>query len=1764
MTNAPNSAVTFFLAIFTILVVASRCWNHLIVLFDLSSVETNGQNETVATKDPLLDSILNEPAAVWITDYINLCICFLLFILVCISEPMFQYNALMSSKGSTKKTSVHCFGDKPKFLMADGEPVSDLEPAIPDKSKSEAILKPSPENYASFPSRITYAWFWRLIRRGYRKPLEMSDIWCLDLAHRADHVSAKLFRALDIYVRPKKSFNFYMERRRASSKSAAADSSSFSATGTDPRIDEQPFSPNIHTATKSRAEKTFETNCVNGKIIPTSGVRPINSMTQWHRGSITGNTQAIARQDGTELSASRETDDLASLHHREFALGESNPGSQKQHSNISSISDIPDVLITGRHGHSISQRSVLSPVDTNPTFIPSRPEERNCFTSNQPLDVSDIGYIDTEPEQHSNINADRKQRELDWSRDADDKHPVVGNAESVKHPSYRDSTSGIKVTILSPERPRPSKSRALGLLNALLVTYWGPLLQTGIMKLIFDIMLFFNPMFLKLLLNFIQGTSDEPWWHGYFYAVAMFISAGVQTLILQRYFRNLNILGMHMRTALTAAVYRKSLRLSSKSRNESTTGQIMNLIASDAQQFIHLMPYVHVVWSGPFQIVVAIVLLWRELGPAVLAGIGVLLLLLPLNAVIARLSKSVQEKKFKAADSRIKVISEILNGIRMIKLYAWEPSFIKEVNRLRHEEMKYLRRFTYLHSFSFLWTCAPFLVALSSFGVYVSVSEENILDVQKAFVSLSLFNILRFPLLMFPMVTSNLVQTYVSCRRLDNFLRHIEISPASLSHENTPGVAAVIERGVLGWDPEGDPVLQNISVQFPEGQLTSIMGSVGSGKSSLLRALLGDMEVFSGRLNIRGSVAYVPQEPWIFNDSLRNNVLFLKPYDPVRYKRVIHACGLDPDLLILPNGDQTEIGDKGINLSGGQKQRVSLARACYANADVYLLDDPLSAVDAHVALHLLNQVLSRSSGLLASKTCILATHSLKALPFSDRIVFMANGQIINVGTYRQLAQFRTGRLATFLADSILTDSNQEGSHTSTVPDVLEIQRQLNTNARVNEGRQTHSTETTYFSECKTPQNSDCGEIVQRSGSVRSAVSSLITFPLPADHQHVIPASSEHLDYGDAGYLFGSSISLAIQDNQNAVEESKPIAQNPPISRMMQPETVNKGRVKWSVFKIYLQKMGLMYGLLIIISHPLTHLAMFGTNLWLASWSEDAKVFGNLTDFLIANPDAIHNKSEYPQLASQLQEYESQRDYRLGVYASLGFAQVLFSWVAAITFAIGHLSCAQKLHDALLVGVLHAPPGFFDTIPLGRVVNRFAQDISTLDGPLLQSMKSAFDCFLQCLLTICMACSINPWIIIPIAFLTIVYVVLQNVYVTNSRQLKRLESVNRSPIFSHFSETLLGVDSIRAYGMTEDYVQINSSRLDTDNATTYLNMTAQRWLAVLLETIGNLLILSVTVFCVVTRDRLPAGFSGLVISYALNLNQTLNWLVRMTADLENNIVCVERIDEYTKLEPEAAWEVKETRPAPDWPNGEIQFIDYGIRYRPDLDLVLRSVNIMIKPGEKVGIVGRTGSGKSSLVLGLFRMLEAAEGRIMIDNVDISRLGLHELRQRLALIPQDPVLFSGSLRFNLDPFNEHADEVLWSALELAHLKKYVMETSCSSGLNMLITEGGSNISMGQKQLLCLARALLRRTPILVLDEATAAVDPVTDNLIQETIRSEFSRCTVLTIAHRLNTIMDYDTVLVLSEGRVVESGSPKELLGNQASKFYALAKDANLIN
>ncbi|XP_012937343.1 multidrug resistance-associated protein 1 isoform X1 [Aplysia californica] len=1267
--------------------------------------------------------------------------------------------------------------------------------------------------------------------------------------------------------------------------------------------------------------------------------------------------------------------------------------------------------------------------------------------------------------------------------------------------------------ILAPYNPHldESKTPKRSLFSALVRTYFWSFMMAAAFKFIYDCLVFLSPQLLKLLIQFV--SSEEYTWRGYFYASLLLFIALVQSILLHQYFHATFLLGMRLRSTIISVIYRKTLRLSNAAKKTSTVGEIVNLMSVDAQRFMDLTTYLHMFWSGPFQISVALYFLWQTLGPSALAGIGVMILLIPINAVIAHLTRKYQIEQMVLKDARIKLMNEVLNGIKVLKLYAWEGSFQDKVLEIRNKELHVLKKAAYLNATSsFFWTCAPILVSLSTFAVYVMSSEDNILDAEKAFVSLALFNILRFPLSMVPNVITNMVQANVSLKRLQAFVDNTELDAECVEKDEFLKPSIKIENASFSWE-EGNTTLSNIRLEAEEGSLVAVVGAVGAGKSSLLAAMLGEMDKISGTVSTRGSVSYVAQQAWIQNETLQNNILFNKPLDSSMYEEVVDACALRTDLSILPGGDQTEIGEKGINLSGGQKQRVSLARAVYQDTDVYLMDDPLSAVDSHVGKHLFDKVIG-PNGMLKGKTRILVTHGIGFLPQVDKIVVLVNGCVSETGSFSELMS-HNGAFADFLRN-YLTEELEEGD--GGVQDEEGLSRT---------GSEVMSIRDEILSQL--------GSQVDDSITLQKQVS-IISDRLRTESE-MSRGSNTSLNHTTSSP--GLKRRNKVSDRMANGEEEKLLKEHEKKDdeKLVKVESVETGRVKMSVFLAYLRAVGPVLTALIIMFYVLYNGASIYSNIWLSQWSNDAR-----------NPNITKD--------------EDNRNMRLGVYGALGLVQGIMVYITALMRMLGAVKATGMLHLGLLLNVLASPMSFFDTTPTGRIVNRFSKDVDTLDVIIPMIFGMFLMCFFNTLSTILVISFSTPLFLAVIVPLMVFYYFVQRFYVASSRQLKRLESVSRSPIYSHFGETITGAMTIRAFGQEALFIKESQDKVDLNQISYFPSIVSNRWLAIRLEFVGNFIIFFASLFAVIGRDHLSPGIVGLSITYAMNVTQTLNWMVRMTCELETNIVAVERIKEYTETQTEADWVIEGKRPSAEWPEkGVVKFKDYKVRYREGLDLVLKGIDCEIKSGEKIGIVGRTGAGKSSLTLALFRIIEAAGGSISVDGIDISTIGLHDLRSKLTIIPQDPVLFSGTLRMNLDPFENRTDEDIWSALEHAHLKTFV--SGLAEGLLFECSEGGENLSVGQRQLVCLARALLRKTQVLILDEATAAVDLETDDLIQATIRTEFEHCTVLTIAHRLNTIMDYTRIMVLDAGTIHEFDSPQALLQDTSSVFHSMAKDAGLV-
>uniref|UniRef100_A0A8C9ZY76 ABC-type glutathione-S-conjugate transporter n=1 Tax=Sander lucioperca TaxID=283035 RepID=A0A8C9ZY76_SANLU len=1177
-----------------------------------------------------------------------------------------------------------------------------------------------------------------------------------------------------------------------------------------------------------------------------------------------------------------------------------------------------------------------------------------------------------------------------------------------------------------------------------------------------------------LLLDFMRD-EDAPLWKGYFYATLMFLLSCLQSLFNHQYMYTCFTVGMRVKTAVMGLVYRKSLVINSASRRTCTVGEIVNLVSADTQKLMDFVVYFNAVWLAPIEIALCLFFLWQHLGPSALAGIATVILIFPLNGFIAKKRSKLQEIQMKFMDGRIRLMNEILNGIKILKFYAWEKAFLEQVLGHREKELKALKKSQILYSISIAsFNSSSFLIAFAMFGVYVTLDDRNVLDARKVFVSMALINILKTPLSQLPFAISTTMQAMVSLRRLGKYLcsEELKVDNVSKAPLSSDGEDVVIENGTFSWSAEGPPCLKRISIHVPRGALVAVVGHVGSGKSSLLSAMLGETEKRSGRVTIKGSVAYVPQQAWIQNDTVQDNIIFGREKLKTWYHRVLEACALLPDLDILPAGDATEIGEKGLNLSGGQKQRVSLARAVYRKADVYLMDDPLSAVDAHVGQHIFDKVIG-PKGVLRDKTRILVTHGMSFLPQADLILVLGDGEITESGSYQELLS-RHGAFADFI-------------HT--------------------------------FASTERKENLSQEQLI---GYVNKLIN---MFGIPSIFFTKLTSGLSISSRGDTTNTNLQNMEPVSETDQEQVPED--------LGKLTEADKARTGRVALAMYKKYFKTIGLAIIIPIVFLYAFQQGASLAYNYWLSVWADDPIVNGTQSD----------------------------TDLKLTVFGALGFVQGIAIFGTTVAISICGIIASRKLHTDLLINVLRSPMSFFECTPSGNLLNRFAKEIDAIDCMVPDGLKMMLNYVFK-LMEVCiivlMATPFAAVVLLPLAFL---YAFVQSFYVATSCQLRRLEAVSRSPIYTHFNETVQGASVIRAFGEQSRFILQANERVDFNQTSYFPRFVATRWLAVNLEFVGNGVVLAAAILSVMGKGTLSPGIVGLAVSHSLQVTGILSWIVRSWTDVENNIVSVERVNEYAETAKEASWSIEGSSLPLAWPQrGTIEFQDYGLQYRKGLELALKGITLQIHERERVGIVGRTGAGKSSLALGIFRILEAAKGKIFIDGVNIADIGLHDLRSRITIIPQDPVLFSGSLRMNLDPFDTYTDEEVWRSLELAHLKNFI--SNLPDKLNHECSEGGENLSLGQRQLVCLARALLRKTKILVLDEATAAVDLETDTLIQSTIRTQFEDCTVLTVAHRLNTIMDYTRLIVMDRGHISEMDSPANLIA-QRGQFYRMCRESGLI-
>ncbi|XP_066591156.1 probable multidrug resistance-associated protein lethal(2)03659 isoform X2 [Prorops nasuta] len=1041
---------------------------------------------------------------------------------------------------------------------------------------------------------------------------------------------------------------------------------------------------------------------------------------------------------------------------------------------------------------------------------------------------------------------------------------------------------------------------------------------------------------------------------------------------------------------------------------------------------------------------------FKEVGVAAFVGMSVFMLCVPSQFFLGRLVHRYTRFTAIRTDERLRLVNEILNGIQVIKMYVWEKPFTYLVEKARRKELYTIRKFAFIDGIIFnldryLPRCSLFITILT----YVLLG--NHINAKKVYMVTAFYNALRTTMaLAFSMSISHMTQAMVSVKRVEKFLLYEEVENPVIS-DSTVDQAPVIETNAIllkeataKWSPESkENTFDRLDLSVKSGSLVAVIGQVGSGKSSLLQVILRELSLTEGSLKTVGKMSYASQQPWIFASTIRQNILFGQPYDEERYRRVIEVCQMKSDLNLFPYGDNTMVGTRGINLSGGQRARISLARAVYLDADIYLLDDPLSAVDPRVGRRIMEDCIC---SYLKDKTRVLVTHQTHFLKHVDRIVVMNNCEIETIGTFEDLQSSDTDLL------KFLKSENEADEKSSVLREI---------------------------------------------------------------------GNGEHFPTG----LVDKDEKSVDPDATNEVVESRAV-----------------GGMNVKVYASYFKATRSVCLLLLLFFIFLSDIMVTsGSDYFLAYWVNTEE--SSLTS---ANDDSSDLVWTNPV----------PREYFIYIYSFLVGCTILSTNLGIYTFFTITMRISKTLHSLLYNSVIRTSMRFFNVNPVGRVINRFSKDMNTVDMRLPFSLIDVLYSTLNLIGVIVIMSVVNTWLLIP-AFITgCIFYTMRLYYLKTTRSVKRLEGMTRSPVFNHLTATLQGLTTIRVFQAAKILTMEFDRHMDLHSSAWFLFFSASRAFGMYLELICALFNTVVLSSFLLIDDLSVVGDVGLILTQILVAAGALQWGMRQTAEMENHMTSVERVLEYGNLEEEPSLDCKANVKIPEnWPtNGHVVFRNVNLKYEAGDHCVLNNINFVAQPNEKIGIVGRTGAGKSSLINALFR-LAVVEGEIIIDGIDTGSIGLHDFRWKISIIPQEPVLFVGSLRQNLDPFEEFSDEILWQALDQVELREVINEMP--AGLNSRVSEGGANFSVGQRQLLCLGRAIVRCNKIMILDEATANVDPYTDSLIQQTVRSKFKNCTVFTIAHRLNTIMDSDKVLVMEAGKLIEFDHPSILLKNKGH-FYRMVE------
>ncbi|KAL6544998.1 hypothetical protein OROHE_009905 [Orobanche hederae] len=1183
-----------------------------------------------------------------------------------------------------------------------------------------------------------------------------------------------------------------------------------------------------------------------------------------------------------------------------------------------------------------------------------------------------------------------------------------------------------------------SKMTEFALAKALFLSSWKEILWTSIFAIVYAVARYVGPYLIDSFVQCLEQSNFRSR-QGYSLVFAFCASSFTHGVARRNWIFKLQQVGIRLRASTGTMIYSKGLNLALQSNQGEGSGEFINLVAVDVDRIDSFVVYMHDSWLIIFQVVLGLVLLYKNLGPAAFTGLAATVCVMLSNSAFATWHERFQGNLMEAKDNRMKLTMEILRNMRILKLQGWETSFLSRIFKLRKIETLWLKKYM-LNSamMTFVYGVAPTFVALVTFGSCIFLRVP--LEAGKILSAIATFRVLQEPIYCLPDAISSLVQIKVSLRRITSFLSLDELNSDFVQKLPYDSCNAAIEitDGNFTWGAASSPIatLRNINLKVPHGTKVAIVGTVGSGKSSLLSSILGEMAKISGNVMVSGTKAYVAQTPWIQSGTIQENILFGNDMNQEVYNKVIEACCLKDDLKILSFGDQTIIGERGINLSGGQKQRIQIARAVYHGSDIYLFDDPFSALDAHTGSHLFNEVLL---GLLKGKTVVFVTHQIEFLNAADLIMVMGDGMILQLGKYNAIKEL----------------------------------------------------------------------IIASESEAQKAIDTNITKP------------THDVKNGDAG-----NIDLVSQEGNRPDEEP---SSGP--SQLIKDEEREKGSVG---FPVYWKYLSTSYGgalvLLVVLGHIITAMLRVGSYYWLA-WATP-----------VSKKEATSTVN-----GSTL----------ISVYAFLAFGISVCSLAVDLLVVTAAYTTATTLFRKLMQCIFRAPMSFFDATPSGRILSRCSTDQSAMETRVPSLVEGVASSVIQILgIVIVMATVAWPVLIIfiPVVFVCIWY---QRYYMTTARELSRLSGISEAPVTQHFVETISGCTTIRSFDKQTGFRVAYMKILDTYSRPDFHSAAAMKWLLFRQDAFACITFAFLLLLLVSFGENINPAIAGLAVSYGLTLSNALAGMVWSLCHCGTKMISVERILQYTSIPSEPPPIIEANRPHSSWPSlGEICITNLQVRYAPHLPLVLHGLTCTFPGRQQTSIVGRTGSGKSTLIQALLRIVEPTRGRIMIDGIDILKIGLQDLRSRLGIIPQEPVMFQGTIRSNLDPLEEYTDEQIWEALNKCRLADDVRKMERKLDSNVI--ENGENWSMGQRQLICLGRVLLKKCKVLLLDEATASVDVVTDRLIQERLKENFSsNCTIITIAHRMTSILkNSDMVLLLNNGRIEEFDDPTRLLESKSSAFAKL--------